>query len=170
MEVNIWASHISQKRIDFYSYYFIPLSNLYYKNGYLCSVFAVCDLRAALPLLYNYNWNLQASVRHAKIDKHAVVYLMSCWYSLPSSVLLSLGIMAAPQGEGPCVLCGLKSSCLVRWTLQGLWVHPPGYMCVHCTAIWPLLVLMSTFLFPQSFFPVSLVGSNVLSKWITKIT
>lgn len=48
-----------------------------------------------------------------------------------------------PSGKGPCLLYGLKSSCLVRWTLQGLHVHPCGYMCVHCWTIWPLFLLMS---------------------------
>lgn len=40
-----------------------------------------------------------------------------------------------PSGEGSRLLAGLRSACLVRWSLQGH-RHPCGYACVHCWAIW----------------------------------
>lgn len=84
--------------IEFFSSQFFQLANFCYKKMavYLCTwLFMSLE---QLCLRENRNLNLQASVRHAKTDRHAV-YLMSYCYSLPSSVLLSLGNMAAPRGR-----------------------------------------------------------------------
>lgn len=40
----------------------------------------------------------------------------------------------SPQRMALDLLAGLKSACLVRWSLRG------GYVCVHCWAIWQGLV------------------------------
>ena len=103
------------------------------------------------------------------IQRHAV-YLMSYCYLPPCSVLLPLGNMAAPRGRpisvvwaeilvfGQMDTAGTVSSSSLLHVCP-----PPG----HLT---PAHFDEDVFCFSQSFPSSALVGSNALSKWITKIT
>lgn len=52
------------------------------------------------------------------------------------TVMLSLGKTWRPSGDGSWLLAGLKSACLVRWSLRGP-QHARGCVRLHCWAIWP---------------------------------